>query len=476
MQALDVGVFLRGQRRMSRRALLGSALGVSASVLAACGQTAAPAQPTAPPAQAQAQASQPIQAAAPPTKKANAITYQTRDGVVTAFIRERYAAEFEKDTGIKVNIDAIPFSDYFKKVPVLAAGNQLGDVVFTWTYPWLPNWASKKMLRGIDDYVAADKYDLGKFYKGVIDGCRAVDNKLYGLPSVAHPSNVNLFFNKTLLQKAGVKPPDADSPNEIWKWDDLLTAAKAVTSVKDGKTEVWGYRFARGDYLSTTVNLRAFGSDLVSEDGKSSPAGNTQGKASYRYFYDLIYKHKVEAAPTDTTAGLGLEVFFASGKVGMVQDGTQLITTLGAIIKDSFEWGVFPWPVGPGGNRGGTVFGNVESVSTQAKEPAAGWEFIKYVCTQEVGVGKLLMGSGSPGARPDVFLDPRIVEKYPWYKVGDRIMREARAAPLPANYRTPEMFDVVGQVESEIWLDKVAPEDGAVKLQKVLEDILKQPP
>ena len=47
-----------------------------------------------------------------------------------------------------------------------------------------------------------------------------------------------LYYNKDLLDKAGVKYPD-----ENWKWDDLLAAAEKLT-VKDAGGKVTQYALA----------------------------------------------------------------------------------------------------------------------------------------------------------------------------------------------------------------------------------------
>jgi ABC-type glycerol-3-phosphate transport system substrate-binding protein len=132
-------------------------------------------------------------------------------------------------------------------------------------------------------------------------------------------------------------------------------------------------------------------------------------------------------------------------------------------------------PPGPSGSRGATTFGNTTSLTQQAKEPAGAFEFLKYIVRHEVGVEKLLMGSGSPGARPDVFQDKRVIEKYPWYAAGHKVMLEAKAPPIPANAKTSELQALVPQIESEIWLKKVSAEEGARKMAAAIDEVLKQP-
>ncbi|MGH2458515.1 MAG: ABC transporter substrate-binding protein, partial [Chloroflexota bacterium] len=413
----------------------------------------------------------PAQTAAPAATGVS-ITYQQRSSINEDFVRKKYGPQFQKDTGIKVIIQDIPDAQIFEKLPILFAANQLGDLIFAWTVPWLPPYAAKGMLRAVDDYVAQDKYDLTQFYTGVIDACR-LDGKLYALPTVGHGCATNIFFNRDLLDKAGITAPDAKSPDEIWKWDDLITYGKALTKVgSDGKVEIWGYMTERGSYLPTQTNLRAFGTDLIAPDGKTTASGNEQGKQMFQYQADLIYKQKISPGPTSLPTGVGLQQFFASGKLAVFQQAAAPITTTTAIVGDKFNWGAFIMPDGPGGSRGATAFGNTTSVTTQAKQPEAAWKFLQYICSHEVGVQKVLMGSGSPGARPDVYKDPRLIKPYPWFKVGDKMMQQAKAPNIASNNRMTEIESVIPQITDEIFLNKIDPAAGATKIQQAIQNVL----
>jgi multiple sugar transport system substrate-binding protein len=425
---------------------------------AAAAKPAEPTKPAAAPAPTTAPAVATKPAAA---KKADQIKYQMRASPVEDFVRKKYGPDFEKETGTKVVIEDIPNNEYFQKIVVLAAANQLGDLIFGFTYPWLPSWAAKNLLKPIDE-VAIDG-DSASSYADY-EGCR-FEGKLYALPTVAHPSSVNLYFNKTALKAAGATLPDATSPNDSWKHDDLLASALKVT----GKGTKWGYMHATDFILYTIANLRSFGAEL--HDATKALVGSAEGAKAYQYYQDLIYKHKVAPSPAELGQGVDQSSLFVNGELAMFTSATSQITTFPGQIKDKFEWGVFPMPPGPAGSRGATVFGNTTSLTQQSKEPAAAFDLLKYIVRQEVGVEKLLMGSGSPGARPDVFQDKRIVEKYPWYAVGHKVMLEAKAPPLPSNAKTAELQALTPQIESEIWLNKVNGEAGAKKMADAINEI-----
>lgn len=200
-----------------------------------------------------------------------------------------------------------------------------------------------------------------------------------------------------------------------------------------------------------------------------------EGVKAYTYYQNLIYKDKVTPSPAELGQGVEVQTLFLNGELAMFTRATSEITTFPTQIKDKFKWGVFPMPPGPAGNRGATTFGNTTSVTTQAKEIPASVDFLKLITSKEAGVEKLLMNSGSPGMRPDVFGDPKITEQFPWFKVSNKVTAEMKAPYIPANLKTAELQSLVPQVESEIWLNKVTAEEGVKKLNAAIDELLKQP-
>ena len=83
------------------------------------------------------------------------------------------------------------------------------------TYPW----SQKGFLTPLDDVVG--KVGEQNFLDGSI---HKIDGKVYAVPYILNNFGV-LFYREDLLKAAGVKPPT--------NWDELMTAAKALT--KDGK-------------------------------------------------------------------------------------------------------------------------------------------------------------------------------------------------------------------------------------------------
>jgi ABC-type glycerol-3-phosphate transport system substrate-binding protein len=469
---------------LGRRKLLG--IGAASVLLAACGgaasPTAAPAKTEAKPAESKPAESKP--AAPEPTKPAAAagqaaptaasapaaasgksIKYQQRQNGAEDFVRKKYGPEFEQKTGTKVVLEDIPDNEYFTKVVALSAAKQLADLVFGYNSSgYLTTWAFKGILAPHDDYIKKDNYDLKQFYDACIDGCRW-EGKIYSMPPVGHPGEVNLYWNKDMFDAAGAKGLD-----DSLTLDGLVEAAKKTTK----EPSQWGFAGDLGSWFQLIQRIRMFGGDLLSEDGKKTLINSDGAKAAFQWEYDMRYKHKATPTPDKIQDGPG-NMFTAGGKLAINANNVSNITLYKKPIADKFKWSVQPWPKGPSGTRGATIHVNTTGLTTQAKEPGLAWEFLKTLLTQEAGVQKVLMGSGSPGARPDVWQDKRLTELDVWYLKANDILKEAKAPNMAFNLRTPEIDQIMIQRTQEIMLDKAKPAEGADRMAKEIQAILDQP-
>ena len=233
-------------RGWSRRRLLGvgGSLAVAGSaVLSACG---APAQ--------QGGGEAPNPSAQPVT-----IRFHSRGGAPASqegmLYDEQRPLFMQKHPNIQVVHEGFTGEDYAQKITVLSAGNSLGDVM--WTAIGGGNiyyFASAKTIQPIEPYVAKEKFDLGQYYKNVIEGLKR-DGKLYGLPFKSHPGVSILFYNESAFEKAG------GIPDKTWSLDRLIDAAKRVT-----QGDVYGY-FPATSHKTILTYTRAFGGELLDPEG-----------------------------------------------------------------------------------------------------------------------------------------------------------------------------------------------------------------
>jgi ABC-type glycerol-3-phosphate transport system substrate-binding protein len=97
----------------------------------------------------------------------------------------------------------------------------------------------------------------------------------------------------------------------------------------------------------------------------------------------------------------------------------------------------------PGGK--GLLGGWGWAIPVSSPNPDAAWAFIEWVESLPVAKERALMG-GAP-ARADVFQDPDVLAKYPYYSEVEQIVGEA--IPFPIMSRSPQVVEVLGRVISE---------------------------
>ncbi|HEY4200848.1 MAG TPA: extracellular solute-binding protein [Devosiaceae bacterium] len=79
---------------------------------------------------------------------------------------------------------------------------------------WLATFADPNVLLPLDDYVKSGAIDISGIPESAMNSSRGADGHLYQIPSSVFFNGV--IFNRTWLEKAGIKMPEAN-----WTWDDM---------------------------------------------------------------------------------------------------------------------------------------------------------------------------------------------------------------------------------------------------------------
>ncbi|WP_369268946.1 sugar ABC transporter substrate-binding protein [Streptomyces sp. R11] len=243
--------------------------------------------------------------------------------------------KFEKQTGIEVKLEVIPWSDLLNRILTATTSGQGPDVLNignTWsaslqaTGALLP-WDEKNFsaIGGKDRFVDSA---LGS------TGAQGQDPAAVPLYSMAYA----LYYNKKLFADAGIAKPPAT-------WDDLVAAGKKLSG--DGK---WGLG-AEGSNPSENIHhvfvfAKQHGADFFTADGK--PDFTNDGAVdAVKQYVDLMAKDKVIAPGNAEYAQNQSVSDFAKGKAAMLlwQSASANLESQG-MSADSY--GVAPVPVQSG--------------------------------------------------------------------------------------------------------------------------------
>ncbi|GAB3181360.1 ABC transporter substrate-binding protein [Streptomyces incanus] len=279
--------------------------------------------------------------------------------------------KFEKQTGIKVKLEVVPWSDLLNRILTATTSGQGPDVLNignTWsaslqaTGALLP-WDAKNFDRigGKDRFVDSA---LGS------TGVEGQDPAAVPLYSMAYA----LYYNKQMLADAGIDAPPAT-------WDELVAAGKKVS--KDGK---WGIAMEGSNPSEnihhTFVFAKQHGADFFTADGKPDFT-NDGAVTAVKQYVDLMAKDRIIAPGNAEYAQNQSVSDFAKGKTAMLlwQSASANLKSQG-MADDSY--GIAPVPVqsgtpGTGEQVNSMVAGINLAVFKNSDNVDGATEFVKFM-------------------------------------------------------------------------------------------------
>ncbi|HZZ61645.1 MAG TPA: extracellular solute-binding protein [Roseiarcus sp.] len=146
------------------------------------------------------------------------VNLMTQTGAIQEPLQRR-APDFEKMTGAKINIIAVPFSDLYQKLLTdWASGtNSVDAAVFA--PQWMVDYVAGGYLEELGPRIAKDKKiewdQIAPFFRNF---SATYNGKIYLVP--LDGDFHMLYYRTDVLEKAGLKPPRT--------WDEYLEVAKAL--------------------------------------------------------------------------------------------------------------------------------------------------------------------------------------------------------------------------------------------------------
>lgn len=321
----------------------------------------------------------------------------------------------------------------------------------------------------LDPLIKADKFDRGVFWKAGLD-VMSHKGQLYALPTHGH-FGANVFYvNLQLTKRAGIDVPLADAS---WTTDHLIDMARRVTRADQDE---WGFWPSADIGQAGVMFLRTFGGDFLSADGTRCLLDTAEAQAALDWLWATQHRFRV----IDNLRGAGGNTpKFESGKLAFMNGTPGLVaewkTPGQQRVKHELGITVVPRHATTG-KRGTQVNAPAMGLTGQAKQPAAGWEWIKFITNKENGVNQVQGGAGSPGARNDVWTDERLHKFDPIYRLMERIYRQPGPVHLPPN---ATWFDVTAEVNktlNQLWDGQIAVRDAAQHATRQAHAILDRGP
>jgi multiple sugar transport system substrate-binding protein len=332
-----------------------------------------------------AQGPWPSSAIAEPTSKVTLSVSHAWDATFMQRQNQFDTLFMQRHPNIEIKAENTQFSDYLQKYTAQAAGNALPDIMYV-QFAWAQQLIKGGLLRPLDDYIAQQKdFNLPDFTKQSLVSYQR-EGKLYGVPYDEGPAN--LYYNKDLFDKSGVKYPD-----ENWTLEDLKAAAIKMTS-GEGANKIFGLGElpSPGDGLMAPVYLFPFGAQYLSEPKEDQCLINKpEAVAAMEWWEELRTKGAVPSP--DDLRNVAWPAF-QFGKIAMTQQGSWATPPIRENSK--FNWDIALWPKGP---KAHTTFsaGSCYTITRDSKNPDAAWIYLNdYLSTAGQGYMWGITGRGSP--------------------------------------------------------------------------------
>lgn len=255
--------------------------------------------------------------------------YGTEDTLDKNFWEE-LVKPFEEENNVKINVEIISWANYEEKYLTGVSSGRGPDVGYMYN-EMIADFLDLGAIYPIDEYLTeADKTNYLYLEDAKING------ELYGLPIVVGNARI-IVYNKTLLDKEGVKPPVT--------WQDFIDANVKLTKDTngDGVIDQFGTIMIMGGGHFGNMNgyltpfLWQAGGDFFTEDGKIA-FDSPEALKTIQFLYDLKFKYKVLHESTMSIVGNG-ELFDVFNKGNVAFATTETRSTSQFLNNVDFEWG-----------------------------------------------------------------------------------------------------------------------------------------
>lgn len=300
-----------------------------------------------------------------------------------------YTKQWNERTGVNATFQQV-VGDYLPKLMTQLAGGAAPDAFYSGD-DMLSKMIETNNVMPLDDFLASDQA-TNKFtdhFEGLTKWMKGPDGKVYGLPNDCNP--IVLWFNKNLLNEAGVEDPAAQQEAGTWTLDaftDLLTKMKATGKLGNVVESGW-WGFWMG-WLS------AQGGTLFDEDGKAVFDTDPKSQATLEWMIDQLKSGNLVFGGS-LPKGQGVDAMFYAGRLATMSYGRWVLPNLRK-VKAKVDYDLVVLPSEDGKSIPSVPIGTTAMVvNAKAKNPEAAKLFVSDYTNKE---GQRFRLSGGGNALP----------------------------------------------------------------------------
>jgi multiple sugar transport system substrate-binding protein len=352
--------------------------------------------------------------------------------------------KFEQQTGIKVNLEVIPWSDLYNRILAAVSSGQGPDVLNIGN-TWSASLQATGAFVPFDDATMAAVGGKQKFVPTALASTGAAGKTPTGVP--LYSQAYALYYNKKFFAEAGIEKPPAT-------WEEFVADAKKLTVHGEGKPDRWGTTL-QGASVPALSHFAFFlgrqeGASLFDASGTPAFDSNAEFAAVRRYINLMAVDHVVApnnaeySKPTDDVND------FAVGKAATMLKQSN---ARGQLAKLGFsDYGVAEVPVPavlpPGGKAiQSMVAGTNISVFANTGKKDAALKLVNFL-TSQAEQATLCKAYGLLPAVQQAYDDPAFSD--PDSQVFKRVLVD-HAEPMPQIPKEGQMETLLGGALKELF-------------------------
>lgn len=357
----------------------------------------------------------------------------------------RFAAAHE---GVTVTQTPMPAGqNYFEKLQTVIAAGTAPDIYDMWE-GYVQPYAANGALLNMDPFLEVDevlkKTDLWEGAQASV----TYENSIYSLLIGLMPGPVSIYYNKDLLDKAGVPYPTND-----YTWDKIREAALATTiGAETGAPTQYGITYDLW-FVPWLYWIWSNGGDVFAENDTKCAATGEKATQALQYWADLVVKDFVAPSSSTQTAMQGALNMFTTGQVGMYLGNCWNLSDMKNAGSQGLNWGACLGPTANDGNRTFYQHTWCWGIWTGTKKPNLAWQYCRdFVTEEEVMTAFNTFQKAMPGVKRMLytFLTPE-TEALGWAGIVD-IVGDTKKLRYPGAGAKWDKISTIFQAEIDlIW-------------------------
>jgi multiple sugar transport system substrate-binding protein len=383
----------------------------------------------------------------------------------TRFVQE-VVPQFTEATGIEVEIEVVNYAEMHPKlVPQLVAPEGSYDVIVVDFY-WVGEFTKAGWLQPLDDRIAEAGMDTSVYVPALMDLVGQVDGVTYMLPFYNYA--MGLTYRKDLIEdpeNQAAFEAEYGMPLQVPEtWEEYKNQVAFFTN-KDEDFYGVVNQGLRPDPIAMEWSNYLFANGGQFYDENWNPTLTTpEAVQALNDYITMINDYGPVGA-----ASFGFDEAFNVAAQG--QAYSYLTYNMFRTAYDDPEVSAVVGkmelaPVPNGGLNGAWGW----AIPVSSPDPEAAWQFLQWVESFDVAKQRAMLG-GSP-TRFDVFDDPDLNAKYPYYTALRALLDTSHNFPV-FTY-TPELVDIMGRELSLAVVGDKTPEEALATIQEEFTELARR--